>query len=95
MGSNEPKTKPWIGTKNQQKPKSEGKAPPVLEFSSHNIMSLYKHLYRFYYIYIFYVIIKQGAQDLQRKRRTVLKLLGRRSDLYLSYNVYVCGVVWE
>jgi len=87
MGSYEPEAEPWIGTKNQQKPKSEGKAP-CLGISSLHIMSLYNHLYRLYYI--FSVIIKQGVQDMQRKRRTVLKLLGR-SDLYLSYIMFTCS----
>jgi hypothetical protein len=50
-------------------------------------MSLYNTCTDFIIIF-FSVIIKQGAQDMQRKRRTVLKLLGRRSDLYLSYIMF-------
>jgi len=91
---------PWDLT--NQRP-SRGSAPkinksqkakekhPVLEFSSsHNIMSLYNTCTDFI-IFFFYVIIKQGAQDMQRKRRIVLKLLGRRSDLYLSYIMFTCS----
>jgi len=90
MGSYEPETEPWIGTKNQQKPKSEGKAPclGIFFFTQHHV--IIQHLYRLYYIF-FSVIIKQGAQDMQRKRRIVLKLLGRRSDLYLSYIMFTCS----
>jgi hypothetical protein len=75
MGSYEPETEPWIGIKNQQKPKSEGKAPclGIFFFTQHHV--IIQHLYRLYYI--FSVIIKQGAQDMQRKRRTVVKLLGK------------------
>jgi hypothetical protein len=45
-------------------------------------------------LYFFYVIIKQGAQDMQRKRRTVLKLLGRRPDLYLSHIMFTCSALF-
>ena len=31
---------------------------------------------------------------MQRKRRTVLKLLGRRSDLYLSYIMFTCSALF-
>jgi len=77
LGSYEPETEPWIGTKNQQKPKSEGKAPHLGIFlTQHHV--LIQHLYRLYYYIYFYVIIKQGAQGMQRKRRTVLKLFGKK-----------------
>jgi hypothetical protein len=92
-GSYEPETEPWIGTKNQQKPKAKEKHR-VLEFSSHNIMSLYNTCTDFIIIFFFYIIIKQGAQDMQRKRRTVLKLLGRRSDLYLSHIMFTCSALF-
>lgn len=71
------------------KAKKRRKSTRVLEFSSCNIMSLYNKLYRLNCFFL-YVIIKQGAQDMQRKRRIVLKLLGRRSDLYLSYIMFTC-----
>jgi len=44
-------------------------------------------------LYFFSVIIKQGVQDMQRKRRTVLNLLGR-SDLYLSYIMFTCSALF-
>jgi hypothetical protein len=31
---------------------------------------------------------------MQRKRRTVLKFLGRRSDLYLSYIMFTCSALF-
>lgn len=88
MESYEPETEPWIGTKNQQKPKSEGKASCLGNFfTQHHV--IIQHLYRLY-IFFSSVIIKQGAQDMQRKRRTVLSFLGR-SDLYLSYIMFTCS----
>jgi hypothetical protein len=76
MGSYEPETEPWIGIKNQQKPKSEEKAPLSWNFLVRTTSCHYTTPVQTL-LYFFYVIIKQGAQDMQRKRRTVLKLLGK------------------
>jgi hypothetical protein len=71
--------------------KAKKKHPCLGIFLFAQLHVIIQHLYRLYYI--FSVIIKQGAQDMQRKRRTVLKLLGR-SDLYLSYIMFTCSALF-
>jgi hypothetical protein len=80
MGSYEPETEPWIGIKNQQKPKSEGKALCLgIFFFTHHV--IIQHLYR---PYILFMLSSSKAHRIcSVKGGTVLKLLGR-SDLYLS-----------
>jgi hypothetical protein len=94
MGSYEPETEPWIGTKNQQKPKSEGKAPclGIFFFTQHHV--IIQHLYRLYY-YFFLLSSSKAHRICSVKGRTVLKLLGRRSDLYLSYIMFTCSALFR
>lgn len=76
------------------KVKKRRKKHPVLEFHLHATSCHYTTPpVQTLLLLLFSIIIKQGAQDMQRKRRTVLKLLRRRSDLYLSYIMFTCAAL--